>query len=95
MANKLVRVTVIKDNVRSSAALYLLKYSKGVMLDGKNPIGLILLLVQLLESPIEMSLKRHVGNALKAILSHSAQIRMELLHRTAEKIPQLLVTQTN
>lgn len=66
-----------------------------MMLDGKNTIGLVLLLVQLLESPIEISLKRHVSNALKVLVGPASQMRMELLHRTTEKIPQLPASQTN
>lgn len=79
--------------MRSAAALYLSKECKTLSARGKELGGALLLVVQLLESAVEMSLKRHVCNALKNLIYMQSAVRLELFSRAIEKIKGLLAQQ--
>jgi|JI6StandDraft_1071083.scaffolds.fasta_scaffold39872_1 hypothetical protein len=64
------------ENVRSAAALYLSKECKTQAASGKDINPLLLVVVNLLESAIEVSLKRHVCNALKNLILQHRLVRL-------------------
>jgi len=81
------------ENVRSAAAIYLSKECKSAAASGKDISGSLLVVVQLLESGVDVSLKRHVCNALKNLTHQHKAVRLELFGKLVEKVKVLLLQQ--
>jgi hypothetical protein len=87
-------VNITSENIRSAAAVYLSKECKSLSAKGQDPTRVLLVVIQLLESGVDISLKRHIGNALKHLIfkdSHKP-IRLELYNQLVEKLKVLIVT---
>lgn len=64
-------------------------------LTNKDLMGMLLVVGQLLESGIEISLKRHVCNAIKNLIGQHKSIRLELLGKVVKSIQLLLADSEN